>query len=177
MSRFHDGTWDAGVRSAAVAVDPSPDLLLSPVNGPARSVRQWLTTFHLVFVAVDPFARQSRWIVPTAARILSNFDQADCRVAWLVTGTPDECRVLLGEWADKILTFSDPDLTAVKGFGLERLPALVHLGIDGTVVGASEGWEPLAWRQIMANLARTMAWLPPNIPGPGDPGPFAGAPV
>ncbi|HVE47851.1 MAG TPA: hypothetical protein VNA57_14025 [Acidimicrobiales bacterium] len=160
-----------------MAVDPPPDLLLSPLNGPPRSVRQWLTNFHLVFVAVDPFSRQSRWIVPTAARILSNFDQADCRVAWLVTGTPDECRTFLGEWCDKILTFSDPDLTAVKGFGLERLPALVHLGIDGSIAGASEGWDPLAWRQIMANLAKIMAWLPPSIPGPGDPGPFAGAPV
>lgn len=160
-----------------VAADPSPDLLLTPLGGTGRSVRQWLTTFHLLFVAVDPFVRQSRWIVPTAARILSNFDQSDCRVAWLVTGGPEDCRALLGDWADKILTFSDPDATAVKGFGLERLPALVHLGIDGTVVGACEGWDPMAWRQIMATLAKTLAWLPPTVPMPGDPGPFAGAPV
>ena len=151
--------------------------MLTPLTGPGRTVRQWLTTFHLVFVAVDPFSRQSRWIVPSAARILSNFDQADCRVAWLVTGTPEECRTLLGEWATKILTFSDPDAAAVKGFGLERLPALVHLGMDGKVAGASEGWDPPAWRQIMGNLAKIVSWLPPTIPGPGDPGPFAGAPV
>lgn len=160
-----------------VAADPSPDLLLTPLSGPARSVRQWLTTFHLVFVAVDPFARQSRWIIPTAARILSVFDQADCRVAWLATGGPEDCRAFLGEWSSRILTFADPDATAVKGFGLERLPALVHLGIDGSVVGASEGWDPPAWKEIMARLAKTLAWLPPTIPGPGDPGPFAGAPV
>lgn len=140
-------------------------------------MRQWLTTFHLLFVAVDPFSRQSRWIVPTAARILSNFDQSDCRVAWLVTGKPEDCRALLGDWADKILTFSDPDATAVKGFGLERLPALVHLGMDGTTVGAFEGWDPMAWRKIMGTLAKTLSWLPPTVPMPDDPGPFAGAPV
>lgn len=160
-----------------MAVDPSPDLLLRPLTGPARTVRQWLTTFHLVFVAVDPFARQSAWIVPTAARILSTFDQADCRVAWLATGGPDDCRRLLGRWASEILTFIDPDREAVNAFGITRLPALVHLGIDGTIVGACEGWDPLKWREITTRLAKMMAWLPPTIPLPADPGPFEGAPV
>jgi len=150
---------------------------LTPLEGPERSVRQVLTTFHLMFVAVDPFSRQSRWIIPTAARILSTFEQADCRVAWLVTGAPEDCRALLGKWADEILTFTDPDGTAAKGFGLERLPALVHLGMDGTVVGACEGWDPAAWREITVRLAKVTAWLPPNIPVAGDPGPFQGSPV
>ena len=101
-----------------MASDPPPELLLTPINGKPRSVRELLLMFHLVFVALDPFTNESAWILPTAARILTVFDQADCRVAWLVAGaTPEECRLFLGPWADQILTFADPDREAVKAFG------------------------------------------------------------
>jgi hypothetical protein len=134
--------------------------------------------FHLVFVALDPFTNESAWILPTAARILTVFDQADCRVAWLVAGaTPEECRLFLGPWADQILTFADPDREAVKAFGLERLPALVHLGIDGTIVGAAEGWDPAAWRAVTERLAKAMSWRAPAIPATRDPAPFPGTPA
>ena len=133
--------------------------------------------FDLCFVALDPFTHESSWILETAGRVLTVFDQADVRVAFLCTGTPDECRMFLGPWARDLLTFADPDRSAVKGFGLERLPALVHLGIDGTVVGASEGWHPADWRLIMENLAKRMAWTAPVIPGAGDPAPFEGTPA
>jgi hypothetical protein len=160
-----------------VAADPPPDLDLTPLNGPARTVREWLTTFHLVFVAIDPYTEESAWILPTASRILLTFQEADCRIAWLVAGDPEACRAFLGPWAREILTFADPDRTAIKGFGLERLPALVHLGIDGSVVGAAEGWDPAEWRAVTTNLAKAMSWLPPAVPRPGDPGPFAGSPA
>ena len=160
-----------------MATDPPPDLELTPINGAPRTVRQWLTTFHLVFVALDPFTNESAWILPTASRILVTFQEADCRIAWLVTATPDECRLFLGPWAREILTFADPDRTAVKGFGLERLPALVHLGIDGSVIGAAEGWDPVRWRAITTKLAKMMSWLPPVVPATGDPGPFEGSPA
>ena len=112
-----------------MARDPSPDLLLTPLQGKARTIGQLLTTFHLLFVALDPFTHESSWILPTAARILQNFEQADCRIAWLVTGAEDECRQFLGPWASRIMTFADPQRSAVKEFGLERLPALVHVGM------------------------------------------------
>src|SRR5947209_19892817 len=110
----------AGVRSAAVASNPPPDLKLTPLNGPSRTVAQLLTNFHLCFVALDPFTNESAWILPTAARILSVFQEAGVRIAWLVTGTPEECRVFLGPWARAILTVCDPDRTAVRQFGLGR---------------------------------------------------------
>lgn len=160
-----------------MATDPPPDLTLAPINGEPRTLRQWLTMFHLVFVAVDPFTPESAWILPTAARILLDFQEADCRVAWLVTGAPEECRAFLGPMAVELLTFSDPDRAAVKGFGLERLPALVHLGIDGTIEGSVEGWDPPAWRAVTNNLAKMMSWLPPMVPAPGDPGPYEGTPA
>ncbi|TML43296.1 MAG: hypothetical protein E6G27_01945 [Actinobacteria bacterium] len=161
-----------------MATDPPPQLVLTPIRGKPRTVRELLTTFHLVFVALDPFTNESAWILPTAARILTVFDQADCRVAWLVAGaTPEECRMFLGPWAEQMLTFADPDREAVKAFGLERLPALVHLGIDGTIVGAAEGWKPAEWRAVTDRLAKMMSWRAPAIPSPRDPAPFVGTPA
>jgi hypothetical protein len=165
------------ILSGVVARDPSPDLLLTPLNGKARTVEQFLVTFHLLFVALDPFTIESAWILPTASRILQNFEQADCRIAWLVTGTAEECRLFLGPWADRIMTFADPDRVAVKEFGLERLPAVVHLGMHGKVYGAAEGWHPDQWKAICDHLAKLVSWSPPAFPGPKDPGPFDGSPA
>jgi hypothetical protein len=133
--------------------------------------------FDLLAVAVDPDTRQSRWIVPTAARVLTNYDQADCRVAWLVAGSAAEARSFLGRWADEILTFADLEKEAVRAFGLRSLPAVVHVGVGGAVVSAVEGWDPPAWRRLTHDLSRRMSWSGPVIPGPGDPGAFPGAPI
>jgi len=79
-----------------VASSPPPDTILRPINAPARPLLQYLTTFHLVVVAVDPFTNESAWILETAARVLTIFSEADCRVGWVVAGDPDECRQFLG---------------------------------------------------------------------------------
>ena len=161
-----------------MATNPPPDLVLTPVTGRSRTVREWLTTFHLLFVAVDPASVRSRWIVPTAARVLSEYEQADCRVAWLVAGgDASDARRLLGRWASEIMTFTDPELAAVKAFGLQTLPAIVHLGMDLNVVNAVQGWDPEGWRNLTNLLSRQMSWSRPHIPAPGDPGPFDGAPL
>jgi hypothetical protein len=157
-----------------VASDPSPDLLLAPINGRPRPVTAWLTIFHLVFVALDPFSERSAWLVETSGRILTNYDQADCRVAFLVGGTAGEAREFLGHWSTDILTFADPDLTAIRGFGLRALPAIVHLAGDGTIVNAVEGWDPPAWRTLSERLSEIVDWRGPVIPGPRDPAPFDG---
>jgi hypothetical protein len=160
-----------------VAANPPPDLKLTPINGPGRTVAELLTTFHLCFVTLDPFTNESAWILPTAARILTVFEQADVRVAWLVAGTPRECRLFLGPWSREILTFTDPDREAIKAFGLKRLPAIVHLGMDGAIVNAAEGWHPSEWRQVTDTLADITGWKAPNYPMPRDPGPFEGTPA
>jgi hypothetical protein len=130
-----------------------------------------------VAVVVDPFTNQSAWLLETAGRILSTFEQADCRIAWIVTGTPEEAREFLGPWSREILTIADPEREAVKGLGLEQLPALIHIGLDGTVIGAAEGWEPDQWRAVTEQLARAMSWSRPVVPAAGDPAPFAGTPA
>jgi hypothetical protein len=161
-----------------VATAPPPDLVLSPINGEkSRSLSQWVTTFTLVIVPVDPFTNESAWVLETAGRILTNFEQADCRVGWLVTGTAEEAREFLGPWANELLTFADPDREAVKALDLQRLPAIVHIGLDCTVINSAEGWEPLEWRAVTDHLAKVMMWSKPMVPAPGDPAPFPGSPA
>ena len=156
-----------------MATNPPPTLVLAARNGRSHTVREWLTTFHLLFVAVSP-RDQSQWIIPTARRVLYDYEQADCRVAWLVAGDEDDARRLLGK-SESVLTFLDPEMKAVKAFGLATLPAIVHLGIDGTVVNAVEGWDPMAWRALTTELSRQVGWSRPRLPDPKDPGPFRGA--
>lgn len=160
-----------------MASNPSPDLELVPLRGNRRTVRQQLTTFHLLFVALDPFTNESAWILPTAARVLTTFEQADVRVAWVCTATPEECRQFLGPWAEQVMTFADPDRQVVKEFGLSRLPAIVFLRQDGTVPAAAEGWSAASWEQVTDYVGRVTRWTPPVLPGPGDPGPFEGSPA
>ncbi|MDQ1436534.1 MAG: hypothetical protein QOK43_163 [Acidimicrobiaceae bacterium] len=161
-----------------MASNPPPDLVLAPLSGKAKTVEELLTMFDLCLVVLDPFTDESAWLLETAGRILQTFEQADVRIGWLMAGaTAAEARMFLGPWAERMMTFPDPDRIAVKALGLAHLPALVHIGIDGTVIGADEGWHPVAWRRITADLAKRMAWLPPAIPVPGDPGPFDGTPA
>ena len=160
-----------------MATNPPLDLELAPLKGKPRPLREWITMFDLLLAVVDPFTNESAWISRTALRVLLHFDQADCRVAWLVTGTPEECRLFLGRYADEIMTVSDPERKAVEAFGLERLPALVHLGADGQLAGVAEGWDPPAWRTVSDRLARLMSWSKPVIPLVGDPAPYPGTPA
>ena len=107
-----------------MATDPPADLLLAPINGEPRTIAEWLTTFQLAAVVLDPFTNESAWILDTAGRVLLHFREADCRVAFIVTGTADEARQFLGPWADKVLTFADPDRAVVRGLVLNELPGV-----------------------------------------------------
>ncbi|MBW3555461.1 MAG: hypothetical protein KY454_00845 [Actinobacteria bacterium] len=157
--------------------DPPADLVLTPINGKGRSLQQWLTNFHLLVIALDPYTNEGAWILPIATRIIGTFEQADCRVALLLPADPDDCRRFLGPLARDVLTFTDPDRTAIRGFGLERLPAIIHVAMDGTVVRAAEGWNPAEWKAVTSALAEKMRWTAPLLPAPSDPGPFQGSPA
>lgn len=160
-----------------MASNPPPDTILRPLNGPPRPLSQYLTTFHLVLVVLDPFTAESAWIIETAGRVLTAFSQADCRVGWLVAGDGDECRAFLGPWTQRFMTFSDPDREMIKGLGLERLPAIVHLGMDATVIAAAEGWHPRQWQAVTDELARMLHWKGPHLPVQKDPAPYDGTPA
>ena len=93
---------------------------LAPLDGEPRTLDGWLTTFHLAVVILDPYTYESAWLLETAGRILDNFREADCRIAFVVTADADDAREFLGPWAQRILTFADPDRDLVKALGLER---------------------------------------------------------
>lgn len=160
-----------------VATAPSPTVSLEPLNAPARPIEDWVTTFHLAMVVVDPFTYESAWLLETAGRILTGFRDADCRICWLVTGSGDDARSFLGPLSDTILTFVDPDREVVRSLGLERLPAFVHLDHALGLQGVAEGWNPLEWRGVADGLAKAMSWSRPNIPAIGDPTPMQGTPA
>jgi hypothetical protein len=153
------------------------NLELAPLGGDARPLSEWVTNFHLALVVLDPFTNESSWLLETAGRILRSFAQADCRVAFVVTAKADDARRFLGPWADEFLSFADPGRELVKAVEAEALPAFVHIRTDLTVASKAEGWDPLEGRAAATDLAREMSWTPPNIPAPGDPGPFRGSPA
>ena len=157
--------------------DPPPDLLLTPLNGDARPIEDWVVLFPLAVVALDPYTYESAWLLEEAGRILSSFSAADVRVGWLVTATADEAREFLGPWAETLLTFADPDRAAVKALGLQTLPAFVVVDMAGKIGAAAEGWDPTTWRAAVAGLADILDWTKPAIPGPKAPGPYPGTPA
>jgi hypothetical protein len=158
-----------------VPTDPPADLKLAPINGEARTIDEWLKTFQLAVVVLDPYTNESSWILETAGRILRHFTGADCRVAFVVTASADDARRFLGPWADRLLTFADPDRALVEALGLTEIPAFVQIRNDRKVVAAAEGWDPLEWRAVAESLARAMSWSAPLIPVAGDPSPYAGS--
>jgi hypothetical protein len=160
-----------------VAKDPPADLVLKPIGRESRPLSEWLTTFHLATVLLDPYTTESSWILPTAVRILDGLRGSDARVNFLVTAPEDDAKAFMGPLLDQFLVFADPDRSVVKGLGLEQLPAFVFIQVNGTVPAAAEGWNPAEWRSVADVIAEVTAWLPPDIPMLGDPGPFHGTPA
>jgi hypothetical protein len=160
-----------------VVVDVAPDTPLTSLSGDTRPLTEWTTTFHLALVVLDPFTYESAWLIDTAGRILRNFAEADCRTAFLVTCGADDARQFLGPWGEELLVFTDPERLAVKGLGLDTLPAFVHVNQASQVEAKAEGWDPVAWRAVAVNLADRMSWRRPTIPEQGDPAPYEGTPA
>jgi hypothetical protein len=151
------------------------DLVLHPIGGETRTMEEQTALFHLVLVVLDPYTYESSWILETAGRILDEFLGADCRVAWLVTAGEADAEAFLGPWAERILTFCDPDRTVVQALGVEQIPALVHIGNDRSVIGRADGWDPAVWKPITDHLARMMSWSRSTYPQAGDPVAFEGS--
>ena len=127
---------------SAVAANPPPDIVLTSLDGEARPLEEWLTTFHLASVVLDPYTNESSWILRTAARILDDFRGSDARVNF-VAHLPTRPRRARSSARSPTTSSSSSIPTArfVKGLGLAQLPAFVFLRIDGTVQAAAEGWN------------------------------------
>lgn len=156
--------------------DAPSDLTLDSVRGAGYPLRDWLTSYPLLMVALDPYTHESAWILETAGKLLRHYQPANIRVCWLVTADDEGCKQFLGPWEEEFLTFADPEREAVTALGLERLPSLIHVRSDG-LMHTANGWDPTMWRNIAEVISPLLHWSRPMIPSPGDPVPFAGTPV
>jgi hypothetical protein len=150
---------------------------LAALGGETRTIDEWLITFQLLGVVLDPFTYESSWLLETSGRILETFRGASVRICFIVTASADQAREFLGPWAERMLVYVDPDRSFVKACGLEQLPALVHIRQNRQLEGAAEGWRPEAWRRVVSMVAQDMAWSKPVVPASGDPAPYAGSPA
>lgn len=153
------------------------DLQLRPLGGEARDLDDWLTTFHLASVVVDPYTNESSWVLKTAVRILEGFRGSDARVNFVVTAGEDDAKRFLGPLTERFLVFCDPERRVVDALGLATLPAFAFVRVDAEAVAVAEGWNPEAWDEVAEAIAATTHWRAPDIPAPGDPVPFAGSPA
>jgi hypothetical protein len=160
-----------------VATKLSEDLTLTPLGASGRPLAEWLTTFHLATVVLDPYTNESSWILKTAVRILEALRGCHARVNLLVTADEDDTRRFLGPLADQFLVFCDPERRVVDAMGLSTLPAFVFVRVDGSVDAVAEGWNPAEWRAVADAITGVTAWQSPTIPVAGDPTPFAGSPA
>jgi len=159
-----------------VAKDPSAGVQLASLRDERPlTLHAWLTLFNMLGVVLDPYTRESGWIILTADRIFAHYAEADVRCAFIVTADPAGAREFLGPYADRWLVLLDPERELVRSMELERLPALVHLRQDCSIAGVAEGWHHQEWNEVLDGVEQIMAWRSqPTLPHPLDPGPFAG---
>ena len=160
-----------------MATKLSEDLTLTPLGSAGRPLGEWLTTFNLATVVLDPYTNESSWVLKTAVRILEALRGCHARVCLTVTADEADTRRFLGPLADQFLVFCDPDRAAVTAMGLSSLPAFVFVRVDGSVDASAEGWDPAQWRRVADAITTATAWQSPTIPAAGDPTQFAGSPA
>lgn len=150
--------------------------MLKPLEGKGYKLRDWLTSYPFLIVAIDPYTYESSWILETSIRIFEHFNPADIRVGWLCTADEQGCQEFLGPLAESYLTFPDPARLAVSALGVDHLPSLVHIRADGFVQTA-QGWDPKTWTEVCDRAAKILAWNNTLLGTQGDPGPFPGTPA
>ena len=163
--------------ASASLPNPSLEFTLTPLGREGRTLREWLTTFHMASVVLDPFTNESSWILDTAARVMRQFSGAAVRVNFIMTCDPDEARAFLGPYAEEFLVFCDPERNAVRALGLTELPAFVLIQSNGSLPAVAQGWSSSEWKDVASQIATLTAWSKPMLPAPGDPGSFRGTPA
>jgi len=148
-----------------VAKNPDPSQELTTITGIKRTLDDWNTVFHLVLVCLPGRPEAAIYTKP-GVELLTVFRGADCRTAFLIQGTATKARRVLGPAIDDFLVFLDEEGEFVKSAGLARLPALLHLGGDSTVLNVVEGWDPHAWTMGAKAIAHAMSWTYPVFSRP-----------
>jgi len=162
----------------AVLDAPSTDIKLETLSGHTHTLGEWLVVFNLMGVVIDPYTHQSGWILPTASRLFVVYEEADVRCAFVVCSDAEGARSFLGRFADEHFVLLDPEREFVRSLGLERLPALVHLAQDASVLGSAQGWNAAEWSDVIDGVEDAMDWRArPVLPTAEDPGNFEGTPA
>lgn len=156
-----------------MAQNPDPSLPLTSIKGVTRTLDDWATVFNLAIVLLPARPEASAW-VPVIDRLYATFGDSDVRTTICVSSTPAITRRILGDAADRWLTFCDPDSTLAQALGLERLPAFVHLRQDTTLVSAVQGWSATEWQKVADDIAKSQHWTSPQLVGAGNPAPTPG---
>lgn len=156
-----------------MAQNPDPSLELTSITGVTRTLDDWATVFNLSIVLLPARPEAAAW-VPVIDRIYATFGDSDVRTTVCVAATPAITRRILGDAANRWLTFCDPDQRFAAALGLERLPAFVHLRQDTSLVAAAQGWSPTEWQRVADEIAKKEHWTSPLIAAHGNPRPTPG---
>ena len=148
--------------------NPDPTLTIASTAGVERTLDDLTTMFQLCLVVLPGRAEANRYL-PVARRIFATFGDSDATCAFLVTGSDEVARRILGADEARWRTFVDPDNAVVDSLGLERLPALVHLQQDTSIGAVAEGWDATAWQRAVREIGKSLAWTVPEVAGRGDP--------
>ncbi len=180
------GGSGSGVATLCAVADPTVQQLPTDVNltplaadglGQERPLMEWLTTFHLASVVLDPYTNESSWVLRSATRVLDQFRSSDARINLVLTSGADDARAFLGPLADEYLVFCDPDRSLVKALELSEIPAFAFIRVDGVLAAKAEGWHPQQWEAVADEIADITSWTSIELPGADDPGPFNGSPA
>ena len=160
-----------------MASNPALDTKLTALGGETRPLEEWLTTFHLASVVLDPYTNESSWVLKTAARILENLRGTDARVNFVVTADADGAKAFLGPLIDDFLVYCDPDRAFVRTLGLASCRRSCSSASTARCKPAPRVGTPSSGVTVAEQIATTTAWISPTIPVAGDPGPFHGTPA
>ena len=156
-----------------MAHNPDPTLELTSITGVTRTLDDWATVFNLAIVLLPARPEASAW-VPVIDRMYATLGDSDVRTIVCVAANEAITRRIIGDAADRWLTFCDPDQKLATSLGLERLPAFVHLRQDATLVAAAQGWSVTEWQRLADQLAQHSHWTSPRISAPDNPRPTPG---
>ncbi|MGZ4804009.1 MAG: hypothetical protein ACXV9P_15505, partial [Acidimicrobiia bacterium] len=95
-----------------MAKNPDPTLELATSKGVSRTLDDWSTMFQMCLVILPDRPEASAW-VPVARRIFGVLGDSDCRTAYVVTGSAQIAKRILGDEELNQATFVDPDRTLV----------------------------------------------------------------
>jgi hypothetical protein len=161
---------------AVVAKNPDPLLPITSYAGVTRTLDDWATVFNLA-VIVLPDRPEGAAFVPVVERIFATLGDSDVRTIVCVPSTKTIAKRILGAAVDRWLVWLDPDRAFIESLDLERMPAILMLRQDTSLVTAAQGWSPTEWQRVANEIARHEHWTTPLVAGRGDPAPTPGWPV